>query len=594
MLASTRLQLLLLLAALLLAVLGACSSGPASEGGSAGAPGKGLYVQSEWSTNRRATGHQVHVMEQRIACNRCHTLDGSSVGSVSPSRCVACHANEARIEHAAAEAEARLGHGAKADCVMCHAFTSDGSVHDQLDGGVLEPFSAKDCARCHLKDQGHTPAVVVHATSECLSCHRPHQDRSPVAAACAGCHENIHTEHAAHGKSANGVCTTCHTHQHAPASDALGTCSECHSKTQPIVPATALFAGGHTQCVGCHRPHELQAKQAVPCRSCHADVIVLAQTKVPAHAVCTSCHTPHDVRGAPGAACAKCHWDVHTDHPERVNGGACLTCHDPHPGREQAQTLARPCSSCHQAAASERAFHGGVACQNCHTPHHFKLDLTQHSLCEGCHQKEVALTSTRTGHVACRSCHGGLPHQPTVLAGACDTCHAKERREARVGHTGCTGCHEPHAGGLAKGCQSCHVQEFATAPLGHRACTNCHQPHTGSTTKVVCANCHIAEAQSPHAKVATGCLSCHRPHGPNGVAAAPACTTCHQLDALPGLHQKTPHQDCKHCHAGHGDPPNAQRLVCLTCHADRKEHFPEARCANCHLFQKAAQRITAP
>ncbi|MET0794569.1 MAG: hypothetical protein ABW061_23820 [Polyangiaceae bacterium] len=584
-----------MLTALLLAALAAaCSSVAPSEHGVGGAPGKGLYVQSEWRTNRRAIGHQVHVLEQRIACSRCHTLDGSSVGAVSPSRCATCHADQARIEHAASQAAARLGHDAEADCVMCHAFTSDGNAHDQLDGGVLEPFSAKDCARCHLKDQGRIPAVVAHATSECLSCHRPHQDRTPVAADCASCHRDIHTEHAAQGKSANGVCTTCHTHQHAPASDALGTCVECHSKTRPIVPSTALFADGHRQCVGCHRPHELLAKQAVPCRSCHAEVTVLAQAKVPAHAACTSCHTAHDVRADPAAACAKCHWDVHSDQPERVAGATCTTCHDAHPRREQAQTLARACSSCHQVAASEHAFHGGATCQKCHTPHHFKLDLTQRSLCQSCHQKEVTLTATRTGHLACGSCHGGLPHQPTVLAGACSTCHATEQHATRVGHTVCTGCHEPHAGGVAKDCRSCHAQEHSTAPEGHRACTNCHEPHTGSPSKAACASCHVAEARSPHAEVATGCLTCHRPHGPNGVTTTPACTTCHQLGALPGLHQKTPHQDCRRCHGGHGDAPNAQRLVCLTCHADRKSHFPDARCANCHLFQNAANGLKAP
>jgi hypothetical protein len=591
-LASPRLHVLVLLLMLALAALAACSTPAATEGGTAGAPG--LYVQSSWATHRRVSGHRVHVATQRIACNRCHALDGSAIGSVNPARCAACHADEARIEHAGDEAEARLGHGTEADCVTCHAFTSDGRDEDERDAGLLEPFGPKDCARCHLKDQGHAPAVVVHATSECLGCHRPHQDQTPMAGACAGCHRDIHTEHAAQGKSANAVCTTCHTHQHAPAKDAVTGCKECHSKTQPIVPATALFTGGHTQCVGCHRPHELRAVQAVACRSCHADVIVLGQAKVPAHALCRSCHAPHDVRAAPGTACAKCHSSVHADHPERSAGAGCLTCHDPHPRSQQDTAVARPCSSCHQAAATEHSFHGGVACQKCHTPHRFKLTLTQHDLCQGCHQKELELTSTRTGHVACGSCHGGLPHQPTTTSGACGTCHANEHHAVRTGHAACTGCHEPHSGGTAKDCQGCHVQEHATAPAGHRACTNCHEPHTGSAAQVVCASCHVAEAKSPHARVTTGCLTCHRPHGPNGLSSAPPCTTCHELRGLPGLHQKRPHQDCKSCHAGHGDAPNAQRSACLGCHADRKTHFPDARCANCHLFQNALAGLKAP
>jgi hypothetical protein len=139
-------------------------------------------------------------------------------------------------------------------------------------------------------------------------------------------------------------------------------------------------------------------------------------------------------------------------------------------------------------------------------------------------------------------------------------------------------------------CKTCHAQEFASAPVGHQACKNCHQPHSGAIAKAACASCHVPEAQSAHGKLATGCANCHRPHGPNGVAAPPACTTCHAVGSLPGLHQKPQHQACRNCHGGHGDAPNAERLACLTCHADRRNHFPEApRCANCHLFQAAAR-----
>jgi hypothetical protein len=33
--------------------------------------------------------------------------------------------------------------------------------------------------------------------------------------------------------------------------------------------------------------------------------------------------------------------------------------------------------------------------------------------------------------------------------------------------------------------------------------------------------------------------------------------------------------------------------VCISCHADRKAHFPDARCANCHLFQSALNGVPA-
>jgi len=597
---SQRLPIRWLLAVLVLALLAACSSPPPrGRDGGAGAPGQSVVVQEQWSENRRVTGHQTHVVEQRLACNRCHELKPGSVGSVSPARCAACHEAESHIEHAVHEAEQRLGPGVRADCLNCHAFTndglpnaaSDGGARPADDGGVLTPYAPRDCARCHARAQGSVSAIVVHASAPCVSCHRPHQDQKPVAGPCVDCHRAISTTHAALGKSPNGVCTTCHTEQHAPASAARVSCAECHSKTQPLVPATALFAGGHSQCVGCHRPHEFEKSRAVPCRSCHAAVVVLAQAKVPAHAVCTNCHSPHDVRATPAAACAMCHQDVHPTHPDHVAGtrGGCLTCHDPHPASELSTVIARPCSSCHQAAATEQAFHSGVLCQKCHTPHRFALNATQHDVCLRCHQQELSLVSLRVGHSACQSCHAGLPHQPTVNRTACATCHAKESHAAREGHQVCTSCHQPHSGGIWVDCKTCHSSEFASAPSGHRACTNCHEPHTGSTSALKCSTCHAPEAATPHGKLATGCLGCHRPHGPAGPSAPPPCTSCHALAQLPGLHQKTPkHQACRTCHGGHGDAPDLERVVCMTCHTDRKDHFPGARCANCHLFQNGS------
>jgi hypothetical protein len=127
--------------------------------------------------------------------------------------------------------------------------------------------------------------------------------------------------------------------------------------------------------------------------------------------------------------------------------------------------------------------------------------------------------------------------------------------------------------------------EQRTAPAGHQECTNCHEQHTGQQ-KVACAGCHSSEAASPHGKVEGGCTTCHRPHGPEGIAAPPACPTCHEVAKLPGLHSVAKHQDCLMCHKGHDDPTAAVRVPCLGCHTDRKDHFPNApSCASCHLFQ---------
>ena len=577
----SRLHILWLCAAMLLAAAAAC--GEAEPQGSA--PGKGVYIGEKWSTARRVTGHEAHVVGEKIACNKCHELTADAIGAVTPERCAECHEKESRIEHAAAQARERFGPGATADCTTCHAFTREGSGHPELDAGV---HGAGDCKHCHLERQGDTPAVVVHKKSECLSCHRPHDDKQPQPGECAECHEDITPTHATAGKTPIEVCTTCHQNQHAPASDARPTCAECHAKEKPVVAKTALFADGHTECVGCHRPHEFKQESAVACRSCHEDVITLGATRVKQHAQCNSCHAAHDVRGSPDKACASCHKDKQPDHPKHGVAGTCVGCHDPHPSRAHAQSRVRNCSSCHQAAAADTSFHGGTECTKCHGPHDFVRPASDRSACAGCHGTELGRVAGVKGHQSCEGCHGGLPHRPATLTAGCESCHASVHKSAVSGHRECTSCHEPHGGSLEKECRSCHQEEHRTAPAGHQDCKSCHQPHTGSTAKVSCRSCHAAEHKTPHATVKGGCNSCHRAHGPTGPATPPACASCHTPSKLPGLHSEPKHQACARCHTGHGEPAlRAARAECLSCHTAQANHFPDApRCSSCHLFTK--------
>jgi hypothetical protein len=583
-----------LLVAALLAACGDESRGP------------GVSVQEAWHVARAVTGHRVHVLEHGVACSSCHTFEQGSMGPVAPKRCAACHAKQAGIEHASAEASLRLGPGTAADCTNCHAFTVDDSSREAalatldqprlpqgsggLSGGrgeppLIAPFGPGDCKRCHAQPQGKLPAVEVHGTQECLSCHHPHEDKTPKSAPCTDCHQQISTTHAAKGKSVTETCATCHQHQHAAAVDARSTCVECHARHDPIVPKTALFAGGHSECLGCHRPHEFGAQQAVDCRTCHQDQTALGGSRVAAHNRCTSCHAPHDVKAGPERACARCHSDVHPDHPEVGKAGSCVGCHDPHPRGTHAKDAARSCSSCHQFAPSDHGAHGGVECTKCHQPHAFGIQLASTTVCRDCHAERVQQVAANAGHQKCQGCHQGLPHRPEALRTGCATCHAKQQALVISGHATCTNCHEPHSGSQATACANCHKSEHATAPAGHQVCTNCHEPHGGSHNVKSCASCHTSQASTPHGRLAQGCLSCHRPHGPNGIAKPPACTSCHQPQSLPGLHQEAKHQPCQRCHTGHGDAPGLERQVCLSCHADRAKHFPNApRCANCHLF----------
>lgn len=557
-------------------------------------------MQQAWSVARAVTGHRVHVVKNKVACSNCHDLSGNDIGRVDVRRCGACHEQESRLEHAGHAAAQRFGPGARADCTTCHAFTLEGSGHEaalkQLSaprggggsgalGPELKPFSPEDCERCHKNAQGKVPAVVVHGTQACSTCHRPHEDDEPKSAPCEGCHAQVHTTHAATGKSPTEVCQTCHQHQHASSLDARATCQDCHRSHEPLVPASALFEGGHTECVGCHRPHGFEKRQAAECRGCHEHQTSLGGGKISAHVACTNCHSPHAVQTSPQSACQRCHQAVHPDHPQRGVVGTCVGCHDPHPDGGHAGLSAKSCSSCHQFAASDHASHAGVGCVKCHEPHQFVQKLGATQACQGCHASQIQHASTNPGHRACQGCHGGLPHRPEALLAGCSTCHQQEHAKVSTGHAQCTSCHEPHSGAQGKACGACHAAEQRSAPTGHQTCGDCHEPHSGSHAAKACHTCHQKEGSTAHGKVGQGCQTCHRPHGPNGVASPPACSTCHQPAKLPGLHAEPKHAPCARCHGGHGDQPGLLRDVCLSCHQDRKTHFPDApRCANCHLF----------
>jgi hypothetical protein len=571
--------------AVLVAAVAACSEDVAP----GGPLGRGIYIEEGWRASREVIGHHVHVVREAIACSSCHEMKGDTMGPANPARCAACHAKEATLSHAPEQARERFGGDARADCTVCHAFIEPRPASGATlaaHGGIHE---ATECARCHLQQQGDTPAVAVHGDAECGKCHRPHSDGPPVSAPCEGCHQDTRSTHATAGKSHTEACTTCHQHQHAPGSDALATCAECHARTEPIVPATAVFADGHGACVGCHRPHDFAERDAVACKSCHQGVPVLGAPRVAAHADCASCHSPHDVRASPEQACARCHTGVHSDHPKHgATGGTCVGCHDPHPSAGHATAKARTCSGCHQAAANEKSFHGGAECKQCHAPHDFARAKDDRRACRSCHAKELDLTAKLAGHGTCEGCHSGLPHKPLKDAAACASCHAKLDVPVTRGHATCTGCHEPHAGGVGAECKSCHTAEHQTAPRGHQACQSCHQAHSGSPDKATCSSCHAGEEKTAHGHLAQGCNGCHRPHGPRGAPEPPACATCHATASLPGLHKEAKHQDCGRCHTGHGEAKaEMARVACLTCHTDRQAHFPDApRCSSCHLFDQ--------
>src|SRR5690606_17079725 len=227
-----------------------------------GAVGEGVYISEEWQTARSVSGHHVHVVPEGVACTECHELTDTEIGAVVPSKCAKCHARESQIVHAPQHARQLFGPSSTSDCTLCHAFTTKLPSMGRAVGaqGIIE---AGDCAKCHLSQQGDTPAVQVHHTQQCLSCHNPHSEREIRSAPCNDCHQDIAISHAAHGKDVVDVCATCHEHQHGPAHVARAGCVSCHQETHPQEFERALFQEGHAECVGCHRPHDFDKQSAV-------------------------------------------------------------------------------------------------------------------------------------------------------------------------------------------------------------------------------------------------------------------------------------------------------------------------------------------
>jgi hypothetical protein len=431
------------------------------------------------------------------------------------------------------EKQATHSHGSaaeKTDCLTCHLFAPN--------------REAPTCIGCHAQPHGTFAAITQHAKEDCAKCHHLHRDPSIVAADCTECHERERaTQHAAHAGSKG--CLDCHR-AHAPATQAPATCAGCHR--EPAGPKPA----GHDSCFGCHKPHDFVAGGERACVSCHGVKPTLAATRAnaQAHAHCISCHTPH----APAQAadsCRGCHAGIQVAHGAK---GACVVCHAPH--GDDPNVMASTCTSCHKdLGATDTSAHArGVACASCHHPHEFSRK-EERTLCSTCHSREITLASTNKGHAACASCHGvSLAHAPA----------------------------------RAVACAGCHAPEQATAPPGHAKCVSCHEPHAGARLpQATCASCHANKKGGPHHAIQGGCDTCHRAHGPKGVASPPPCKSCHARESLPALHASSGHADCANCHDAH-DAPRSDRATCTGgCHARQRDHQPGAQiCSGCHVFRR--------
>jgi predicted CXXCH cytochrome family protein len=106
---------------------------------------------------------------------------------------------------------------------------------------VHKPFGERQCAACHLMDQGQ-------------------QLRATGAALCRTCHERLPGDMKfVHAPVANGECGECHLAHESVEPKLLrrpgdATCVECHERAL-LDTVSAHAAAGSAACVGCHDPH---------------------------------------------------------------------------------------------------------------------------------------------------------------------------------------------------------------------------------------------------------------------------------------------------------------------------------------------------
>jgi hypothetical protein len=470
-------------------------------------------VPEAWREVRESPEHLRH-LDAGVKCGSCHAGSFDPAGTAP---CESCHFQARTPLHLGAfEGEPR--------CADCHRFGANPAI---------EPWN---CARCHTSDPMKPSA---HSAQNCATCHSAHGAREKVE--CATCHKDQVPGREKH------TCETCHS-PHAPKEKAISDCASCHQEEKK-----------HVECVSCHEPHTSRTNN---CTQCHAQKVAS-----PKHDNCSNCHIPHRVEPELAlGSCVKCHEKIEVVHTQNAaEDGSCGSCHVSH-GVKKKPPVVAPCSSCHQAAKNDLAFHNGkTKCASCHQAHDFlaPLERAEHfgqaATCATCHKDQVS--SPISEHRDCVACHAGGAHRP-----------------------------EPLPSGDS--CERCHEKVAATAPEGHADCNSCHEPHSGKMrAKLACATCHSEQVQTKHGHTPNGCADCHRPHGPGGIAEPPKCSTCHVTSELPGLHLAGGHQQCSSCHGAHDRALPLTRAACTTCHIDQVTHQPEAPiCSSCHPFAGRTDR----
>ena len=230
----------------------------------------------------------------------------------------------------------------------------------------------------------------------------------------------------------NQVCRTCHVAYEGHKEYVFHSdCTACHTIKDP----KHVLEGGKTvqfpdaeKCLACHKTRDHKRmnwafsehkKANVQCRDCHG-IHSPKEPKLPNLALWKT--------DKKSAICMDCHQDVaarlsmSSHHPVKEGGVSCVSCHDPHNGKQTTLiSKNEQCFNCHQAIRGPKVFeHAPVVedCTICHNPHGSPnrrlLQISQPMLCLQCHSMALTshpLVSSNLSGVAlrnCTSCHGAI------------------------------------------------------------------------------------------------------------------------------------------------------------------------------------------
>lgn len=428
-------------------------------------------------------------------------------------------------------------------------------------GAVFATGGGVTCLSCHRSHAGRigTPQLVTNREALCLYCHPAQNSLDPERAALGAHPISVKPRWArvdasfikAGGKTGPGgelTCVTCHrAHRGRPGTPGLVlpresySCLLCHTREASVAatshstaraPQTKGPAAVGGLCGGCHGEHGWRALGDA------------AEGRTTIERLCASCHGS----GAAGAPFAGV-----TNHPLGVA---------PPPGRgTSGLPLFRD--------DGRRYRLGVITCASCHDVHRagpggrFLRESSMgpgRDFCIGCHAEESVVEGTRhdlkkTRGATCGPCH--TVHDALAVASWPAARGGGDRAAADLGDY-CGVCHSP--GGAAAGAvvaERFHpAAQAAEVKAGKSvSCAGCHDPHrwnpsdatdrggsaagnagtkflvrSAAGTAALCTGCHAAQAAvegTPHdlpkSGVKTGiCATCHRAHGAQPLAVAPA------------------------------------------------------------------------